>query len=349
MTRSRTGKAPAPAARPPRRRAALIGLALVVLSGAAYAIFLITHVPQAVAIDELMTAKPNELFRFNGPPDGLLVLMNVRGSGLATISAPGARLAEPTAGTLGALAQEAEGFRPSTKGVELRVTNDVSSVAALSIAIARNGNGEPAIDVRPRILPDGNGLAITASGATLRVTVNWTSPPPGKPQTGPMLMSDDGILLPIGRAVIEVPERGSLFVGSSAGANLRVDLGNAEEHFSTGGLTVQGLEVRSADGGSLVSLACGKPEGDLQPGLTGEIGTRTCDSLLHVQDFKLDDKAHLQLSGSGFLMKDRAPQYWQLMSNIASNVVLQTAFTSLVSGVVAWAVFWLGFRKPKET
>ena len=111
---------------------------------------------------------------------------------------------------------------------------------------------------------------------------------------------------------------------------------------------MRGLEVRSIDGGSLVSLACGKPEGELQPNLTGEIGTMTCDSLLRVQDFKLDDKAHLQLTGSGFLMKDRAPQYWQLMSNIASNVVLQTAFTSLVSGLVAWVVFWLGFRKPKE-
>lgn len=348
MTRSWTGKAAAPAARPSRRHAAVIGFALVVLSGAAYAIFLLTHIPQAVAIDELMTAKPNELFRFKAPPDGMLIMMNVRGSGLATISAPGARLTEPKTGTLAALAGEVEGFRPSTKGVELRVTNDVSSIAALSIAITRNGHDEPAIDVRPRILPDGNGLAIAASGTTLRVTVNWTSPPPGKPQTGPMLMSDDGVLLPISRAVIEVPERASLFVGSSAGANLRVDLGNAEEHFSTGGLTMRGLEVRSIDGGSLVSLACGKPEGELQPNLTGEIGTMTCDSLLRVQDFKLDDKAHLQLTGSGFLMKDRAPQYWQLMSNIASNVVLQTAFTSLVSGLVAWVVFWLGFRKPKE-
>lgn len=348
MTKSRAAKTPAPAPRPRQRHVVVIGFALLALTGAAYTIFLITHVPQAAAIGEVMTAKPNELFRFNAPRDGPFMMMNVRGSGLATISAPGARLAEPKAGTLVALAGEVEGFRPSTKGVELRVTNDASSVAAISIAIAGTGRSEPAIDVRPRILPDGNGLAITASGAKLRVVVSWTSPPPGKPQTGPMLMSDDGVLLPVGRAVIEVPEHGSLFVGSSAGTNLRVDLGSVEEHFATGGLTVRRLEIRSADSGSLVSLACGKPEWQLQPSLTGEIGTKACDDLLRIQDFKLDDKAQLQLSGPGFFMKDGAPRYWQLMSSIASNVVLQTAFTSLISALIAWVVFWLGFKKPKD-
>jgi hypothetical protein len=295
-----------------------------------------------------MTAKPNELFRFKVPADGLLVTMTVRGSGVTTISAPGASLAEPKGGTLAMLASEVENFRPSRHGVELRVVNDETSLAAISVLVTRNDRSEAGIDLRPRILPDGNGLAITASGATLSAIVNWTSAPPGTPQTGPRLMSDDGVLLPVGRAIITVPDRRSLFIGSSAGANLRIDLGSAEERFVTGGLTVRALEVRRVDGGSPTSLACGKEEGRLQVGLTGKIETMACASTLHAQDFRLGDKAQLQLSGTGFLMKDGTPHYWQLMSNIASNVILQTAFTSLVSVLIAWVTFWLGFRTPKE-
>lgn len=348
MTKPGTGKAPTASAPRSRRGATVIGFALAALFGAAYGIFLLTHVPQAVAINELMTAKPNELFRLKGMGDGRLLAMNIRGSGVVTVSAPGARLVEPKIATLALLARQGAGFRPSTRGAEIRVTNDESSLAALSVTVAHNGHGAPEIDVRPRILPDSNGLALTPSGASLRAVVSWSSPPPGKPQTGPRLMSDDGALLSIGRAVVEIPEGRSLFIGSSAGANLRFDLGSAEERFATGGLTVRAFQLRGVDGRAPISLACGKQEGQLQPGLTGKIGTQACTSILHLQDFRLDDAAHLQLSGSGFLMRDRVPYYWQLTSSIASNLVLQTAFTSLVSGLIAWMAFWLGFRKPSE-
>jgi len=131
MTEPDAGKVPA--AVPRRRRATLVGFALVALAGAAYAIFLLTHLPQSVPVDASLAAKPNELFRLTGPADGQLIAMTLRGGGVATISAPGARLADPRPGTLALLAGQAKGFQPSARGVEIRVTNDDTSLAALAV------------------------------------------------------------------------------------------------------------------------------------------------------------------------------------------------------------------------
>jgi len=326
----------------------LVALAVLALSAAAYGIFLVTHLPQSVAIDAALAAKPSELFRLKGPGAGPLITMTLRGPGFATISAPGARLAAPTPGTLALLAGAVPGFKPSPRGVELRVTNDAASLATIAVALVADRSADASVDIRPRILPDGSGFAITATGAALRASLDWSSPPPGKPNTGPVLMSDDGALLPLGRAVIDIPAGAALFIGSSAGANIRFDLGNSEERFATGGLAVRGLELRGAESASPTSLACGKPAGTLRPGLSGSIGTNACDAVLHVQAFKLDDQAHLQLSGSGFWMQDGAVRYWPLMADVASNIVLQGAFTAAVGFLTAWVTFWLGFRKPKE-
>jgi hypothetical protein len=316
--------------------------------GAAYGIFLFTHVPVAVAINEAIAAKPNEFFRLKGLADGRLITINLRGSGSATISAPGASLTKPGSGTLALLAKQVDGFQPSVGGVELRVTNnDESSLATITVAVAGNGRDTPTVDVWRRILAEGNGLTLTPSGGSLRAAVTWTSAPSIAPEAGIMLKGNGVPLLPIPGATVEVPAGVPLFIGAPD-ANLRVDFGRFAKRQDLGGADVRGLEVRSGDGGAPTLLACGKKEGQLQPGLTGEIATKACDSVLHLRDFRLDDAAHFQLSGSGFLMKDGAVRYWQLMSNLAGNLVLQAAFTTILAFLTAWAAYAVGFRKPKE-
>lgn len=331
-----------------RRRSLVVVFAMLVLAGSAYAIFWVTHVPQSVAINEKLTVQPTQLFRLIGPPNSELFTMTLRGNGVATISAPGAALVEPKPGALALMTSRVSGFRTPAHGVDIRITNDERGLAAIRISVTNNEGVEGRIEVQPRIGHDNIGLAIKPFGATLSAVLDFASAPPRKAGTGPFLMGENSDLMPIGRSVIHVPEGTSLYVGGSIGANLLFNIGSPEDRFEAGGVAVRKLEIASKE--TLpTSLACGEREGQRDwSAWTGNIDTKTCDSVLRLQRFKIDEQVSFVLSGQGFFMKDRTVSYWPLMSDVASNVVLQTAFTSLVTGLVAWVAFWLGFRKPKE-
>jgi hypothetical protein len=88
----------------------------------AYAVFLVTHVPQAEQLNDRWTLRDTELLRLTGPKPAELTAMNLRGPGLASVSAEkGSTLIEPGPGTLRLLAQNAPDFEPRAQGEQVDV------------------------------------------------------------------------------------------------------------------------------------------------------------------------------------------------------------------------------------
>lgn len=344
---------PTSASNPPLVRRATFAYALLALFGAAYVFFLITHTPQAVTSHGRWTIKETEALRLIGPSTGDLLKMDFRGAGVASVIAgQGSRIVEPKPGTLAMLVKYAPGFRARAPGskLDVRIANDESSAAAVTIGLRPDGSAEPTVELRPDVQHGEAGIRLAASGATLTVTVDWSSSPPYRPGTGPLLIGDGEPTLSLGRAVISVPAGRGVFVGGPADKT-DFEFGNRADRLSAGGLTVNALQIAGSEQEPVTSLACGAAQDGILrwPGVLGGFHAKSCRGVLNIQGLKLDDQSSFALSGPAFVVKDRIVRYWPLLPDLLSNLVIQMALTALVSTLIAWVAIHLNRRKASAS
>lgn len=318
---------------------------------AAYFFFLITHVPEAGGANGPWRIDETEALRVVGPTTGQFLTMTVRGEGLASVSAgPGSRLSQPDKSSIELLETMEPQFKPPPPGsrVDLRIDNNQEDFAAVSVQLDSPG-GQSVAEIQPDTGGDETGLRLQASGASMTVAVDWSSPKQSSEQKGPLLVGIGGKTLPVGRAVISVPAGQMLYIGGPP-AKTVFEIGSHRDRLSVGGLDARGLEIAGQQNGPVTSRACGarSPAKLGWPGPFGGFGLNACLPTLHVQDLKLGDQSVVALSGSAFLMANGDVHYWTLLPSLMSNLVIQLALTTLVGGFISWVSFNLGHKRAED-
>jgi len=335
----------------------LASKALLTFAAAAYGMFLVTHVPQARSINEEWPIKESETLSLKDPTPGDLILLDVRGSGIASITAdPGSNVVEPTSNTLKLLEADDTGFRPRSQNdkVDVRFQNGQNGLTALSVSTRpATANDETIINIRPFIRQDDHGITIKSPGAALSVSGNWTSRPPLAEGDGAYLLgqTDDQSLL-LDRIVISVPPQKLIYIGGTAASNLLFQLGSRSDHLSRGGLSVSSLSI-GGESGPADWLACGARRfGELRwPELFGGLSDSGCTNTLHLEGFRLADQgtvSKLVLSGAAFTNEDGKVYYWPLLPNLTSNLVIQAAVTGMVGAFIGWFFYQIGLKGRGE-
>jgi len=334
----------------------LASKALLAFAAAAYGMFLITHVPQSRSINDEWPIKESETLRLKDPTPGDMILLDVRGSGIASITAdPGSSIAVPTVGTLGKLEGEDAEFKARTESdpIDVRFQNGQNGLTAISVATPSTAGEGTIIEVRPLVRQDDHGITLQSPGTPLAVSGDWTSRPPAAEGDGAYLLgkTDDHSLL-LDRVVLSVPSQKMVYIGGTAASNLLFQLGNRSDHLSRGGLSVSSLAI-GGETGPTEWLACGAQRfGQLRwPGLFGGLSDRNCLNTLHLEGFRLADQGTLSkvvLSGPAFTNENGEIYYWPLLPNLTSNIVIQAAVTGLIGAFIAWLFYRLGLKGGGE-
>ena len=336
---------------------ALAAKALAAFCVLAYAVFLVTHVPQAQQINDRWTLRDTEVLRLTDPKPAELAAMNLRGSGLASVSAEaGSKLVEPGPGTLRLLAEGATDFQPRAEGdrVDVRLQNGDASLAYVTVATQPTGAEEPVVEIRPAVRQDDTGITLKAANATLLVDAEWTSRPPWEQSEGAFLHGEQGQLA-VDRVVISVPPGKRVYIGGTAASQVRFAFGRQTDNLSpdplsADGLDLKALEILGGDGGPTRSLACGARKYDALrwPGLFGGVAASNCSNALHFSGFTLAEKSEFALAGPAFAIEDGTAHYWPLLPNLTSNLVIQGAITALSGLFIGWVFIRLGLKKDDK-
>ena len=323
--------------------------AITAFLAVAYLFFLIAHVPQAAGTNGVWPISETDELRILGPRSGQLLTMTFRGEGLASVSAgEGSQLVQPDKTSLDLLRTLDPRFEPRPVGsrLDVRIDNGAGGLASVSVLLGENHAAQAKVEIQPDAGPDETGMRLTASGAPMTVAIDWTSPSQSTDQKGPLLVGMDGRTLPIGRAVVSVPEGKTLYIGGPT-TKIAFEIGSHADRLSRGGLDLQGLQIAGEGDGPVTSGACGASKvGWLRwPSPVGGFALSGCRQVLHMQDLKLGDQSSFALSGPAFFMRESAVHYWPLLPNLMSNMVIQFALTGLIGGLIGWVMFNLGLKR----
>jgi hypothetical protein len=318
--------------------------AIAAFLGAAYLCFLITIIPEALSLDDRWPIKETQALRLIDPATEPLLVMTFRGPGVASVSAGGgSRIIEPRPGML-RLLSEASDFKPLSLGkrIDIRIQGSETGTASVTIALKRGGaQVQSGVQIRPVVGDGEKGVRMEASGASMVISVDWSSES-SDAQSGLLLSGERDPPLELGRAVVEVPEGTRLYVGGPE-TDTTFNLGDRLDRLSAGGLRVRGLQIVSGEGERLISLACGAQwDGALRsPGPFGGLRAERCANTMHVESLRLNEDSTVAVSGPAFFMKDGVVNYWPLLPSLLDNLVIKAALTGLVSALIAWLTFHL--------